>query len=51
MFYGGSKIPSIAVNIYYKNLEKPSELEGSIIKFTGIIPKYDYNHNLRFIWR
>ena len=49
MFYGGVKIPTIAINIYYKNLDIPSEDEGDLIKINNAITNKKFNQNLRFI--
>ena len=48
LFHSGKKIPSIAINIYYKNLEIPSKDEGEIIELNYSINNHDFNYNLRF---
>jgi len=47
---GHQKIPLVALHIYYKKLEKPTEDEGNIIKLEGIVHNDSkYDHNLRFV--
>ena len=47
---GHQKIPLVALHIYYKKLEKPTEDEGKIIKLEGIVHNDSkYDHNLRFV--
>lgn len=48
MFYGGVKIPTIAINIYYKKLDIPSEDEGDLIEINNAITNKPFNQNLRF---
>ena len=47
MFFGGSKIPSVAIHSYYKKLESD---ENCIVLDKAIID-HKFNHNLRFVWR
>ena len=51
MFFGGPKMPAIAIHIYYKKLEPPTFLEGQVIQLKGAVSKQSINHNLRFVWR
>jgi DNA 3'-phosphatase len=51
MFHGGSKIPSIAINIYYKKLIIPKYNDSNIkvIEYhKPIINSIDFNYKLRF---
>ena len=46
---GHKGIPFVALHIYYKRLEKPTEDEGNIIKLEGVVHNDSkYDHNLRF---
>lgn len=49
-YYGGSKIPSVAIHKYYKNLEIPQNEEGTVLKFSKALynSEFDFNQNLRF---
>tara|TARA_B100001250_G_C19581184_1_gene692103 strand:- start:337 stop:522 length:186 start_codon:yes stop_codon:yes gene_type:complete len=49
-YYGGSKIPSVAIHKYYKNLEIPQNEEGTVFKFSKALynSEFDFNQNLRF---
>ena len=49
LHHGHDKIPSIAINIYYKNLEKPTANEGHIIRYENVFHHSSYDHNLRFV--
>jgi len=51
MFFGGQKIPTIAVHTYYKNLERPAVSEGTVIKLNGCYTTHEFNQNLRFVWK
>ena len=47
---GHQKIPSVAIHMYYKKLEKPTDDEGKVIRLEGIVHNgCEYNHNLRFV--
>ena len=51
MFFGGCKIPSVAIHKYYKNLEKPSknEVDDFYILNNAIYnSEIEFNDNLRF---
>ena len=51
-FFGGPKIPSVAVHKYYKNLEIPNKNEVDNIYYLNSViydNKLEFNHNLRFI--
>jgi len=51
MYHGGSKIPSIAINIYYKKLMIPKYNDSNIkvIEYhKPIINSIDFNYKLRF---
>jgi bifunctional polynucleotide phosphatase/kinase len=50
MFFGGAKIPSVAIHTYYKRLDLNNQLDGTIVLNKPIID-YKFNHNLRFVWR
>tara|TARA_X000000950_G_C13855752_1_gene636465 strand:- start:533 stop:1636 length:1104 start_codon:yes stop_codon:yes gene_type:complete len=50
MFFGYTKIPNIAVNIFYKKLEIPqiNGDEGNVIVINNALSGKSFNHNLRF---
>ena len=51
MFFGGCKIPSVAIHKYYKNLEKPSKKEVDdfyILNNAIYNSEIEFNDNLRF---
>ena len=51
MFFGGSKIPSVAIHKYYKNLEIPSKKEVDdfyILNNAIYNSEIEFNDNLRF---
>lgn len=51
LFFGGSKIPSVAIHKYYKNLEIPSKKEVDdfyILNNSIYNSEIEFNNNLRF---
>ena len=51
MFFGGSKIPSVAIHKYYKNLEIPSKKEVDnfyILNNANYNSEIEFNDTLRF---
>ncbi len=54
LYRGGNKMPSIAIHIYYKYLEVPTEEEGTLIAINGVVSKNKFGleeQNKRFVWR
>jgi len=50
-FHGYKRIPSVAIHIYYKRLEEPSDDECLVANYKYALSSNELNHRLRFIWR
>lgn len=53
MNFGGAKIPTVAVHMFYKRLEPPTASEGTVVTIDGTLnaPNRSFDHTLRFVWR